>query len=618
MLRWSSHAAILFALSAALSFAPASGQAEEFSLTFDQSQYEVRQPIVIQTTCPAPSSSAWVGLFEAGASSQSYLDYKYVNSEEGCRLEFDGRDNPGQFEARYFPDSGYVDQLRVPFGVVTDVAATGSGGEHDTGQATATGSQDVQSNVVAVATESGLAFDKASYRIGEKIRVTFDCSVYEKDSWVGIFDPSDSARDYGTYKADWLYIRDRKDCRFAFSPRSFAGTYEARIVAPSGDYIAVRQAFEVVEGGSEAGGIALAKPDYTTHEPIVVTTPCATGGSSDWIALFKAGVSSYSYGSQGKDWYYMKQGTREGDLCSFSFAARTETGKYEVRQFHDNDYTAYAQQGFEIAKTGVQPEPVQKAKATPGIRKPLWISLTKTDFAVGEPITVAVKCHDKSYPARDPWIGLRLVSEPIQSHPQRSETGATFQQGWFYLKNYTQPGDACVYQFPGRSQPGSYEVRVFRTIEDCDCSDNLAGRLAFTVNGGGRTVAAVDSGRRTELQLTEATSRYKDYDYVRANATDCVTLVKNNSGLLNRCDYPVSVYLTRKLGYEDRPMQAVENLPAKAEAGLAFEHRGTVSWLACHESQTLCQRALACMADMQADGRSVLGYVTAECSAFEK
>ena len=304
----------LAAMLMALNLAPALAQSQPFTLSFDQSQYAVRQPIVIQTTCPAESSSAWVGLFKADASSQSYLDYKYVNSEPGCRLEFDGRDNAGAYEARYFPDGGYDELLRVPFAVVTETAEASAEPKQASQTGKDNGSQVAAASTSSVMTESGIAFGKAGYRTGETIHVTTDCSRHEKDGWIGIFSPSDSARDYGTYKADWLYIRDRQDCRFAFSARSHPGTYEVRVIPPSGDYIAVRQAFEVTAGQSAANAPKLVRADYKTLETIEVTTPCATGASagSDWIAVFKAGVSSYSYGSQGKDWFYMKQGPAQG------------------------------------------------------------------------------------------------------------------------------------------------------------------------------------------------------------------------------------------------------------------------------------------------------------------
>ncbi len=617
-MRWTAHWLwVLGLLFVAVS--SAHSQSSDVSLTLDKERYAPGEEIVVTTSCPGPTTSAWIGLFEADASSQSYLTYQYISSDENCRLVFDGQDDPGSYEARFFPDSGYDDQLRVTF----EVGETADGGESDgdsgatsASAATAQPADSAETADEAYVTDSGIIFGKQGYQTGETIRVTTDCSLYEPDAWIGILDPSDAVGDYGTYQADWVYFRDQDNCRFEFAGRAFSGEYEVRIVPPHGDFIAVRQIFEVSEGGGTAS-IALGKTDYSTWESIEVTTACPpeADAQSDWIALFPAGESSYSYGTQGEDWFYMGDGTVSGPDCTYIFSPRTETGLYEVRQFHDTDYTAYAQLGFEIATTGVQPEPEAIAEAKPGLQMPLQISLAKTSFAVGEPISVTVQCHQKEYPAPDPWIGLRKLSEPLHSHPQRSEA-ATFQEDWNYLKNYTQPGGDCVYAFAGRSDHGTYEVRIFRTLEDCDCPDNLAGRLAFTVGDDGENTAGTSTA--ADIMLTEAASRYTDYDYVRAHSSDCIVLDQDNAKFTNTCDFPVSVYFTRKLGYEDTAMQYVEAMASASTEALSFEDKGTISWLACHESQEMCGRALACIKDMHDAGETVLGYLTAECSAFEK
>ena len=613
-MRWAVQcfwAAVLFTVSTSQLY----GQSGDIALTLDKKRYAPGEEIVVTTSCPGPTTSAWIGLFEAGASSQSYLTYEYISSDENCRLVFDGQDDPGQYEARFFPDSGYDDQLSVAFEV-------GEGASGDEGGATATSADNAQSTTTeateggAYVTDSGIVFDKERYQTGETIRITTDCSLYEPDGWIGIFNPSDAVGDYGTYQADWLYFRDQDNCRFEFAGRAFPGEYEVRIVPPHGDFIAVRQIFEVLEGGA-ASTITLGKPDYSTWEAIEVTTACPpeADAHSDWIALFPAGESSYSYGTQGEDWFYMGDGAQDGSNCTYVFSPRTETGLYEIRQFHDTDYTAYAQLGFDIATTGVQPEPEAVAEAEPGLQMPLQIALPKSGFAVGEPIAVTVQCHQKEYPAVDPWIGLRKLSEPLHSHPQRSEAG-TFQEDWHYLKNYTQPGGDCVYGFAGRAEPGTYEVRVFRTLEDCDCPDNLAGRLTFTVGDGAESSAGMAIS--ADIMLTEAANRHTQYDYVRAHSSDCIVLDLENAAFTNACDFPVSVYFTRKLGYEDAAMQYVEAMASQSTENLSFDDEGTVSWLACHESQELCSRALTCIKDKHDAGETVLGYLTAECSAFEK
>ena len=597
----------------------AAAQAEDLSLSLDRNSYAPGQEIVVTASCPGPTTSAWVGLYKKDARSQSYLTYLYLSSDPDCRLVFDGQDDPGDYEARLFPDSGYDDQVRIAFQVgeqsaeaAAEAVTATAGGTAAAGESEGSESQSDESLV----TESGIVFDKKTYQAGDKIRLSTDCAAYEPDSWIGIFKPDDGVGDYGTYRADWVYFRDQADCNFEFAPRSFAGDYEVRIVPPHGDFIAVRQLFQVAEGGA-ASAIRLGKADYSTWESIEVTAPCSpeADADSDWIAIFPAGESSYNYGKQGEDWFYMGEGTQSGSDCTFVFTERTETGAYELRQFHGSDYTAYGQLGFDIATTGVQPEPEVAEETAPGVQMPLQISLAKESYAAGEPITVTVQCHQKSYPAPDPWIGLRKISEPLHSHPQRSEAAA-FQQDWYYLKNYTQPGGNCGYEFAGRLEPGQYEVRVFRTLEDCACTDNLAGRLSFTVGAEANETAA--AAVASDVVLTEAASRHKQYDYVQAHSSDCIVVAKEGKSFENACDFPVSVYFTQKLGYEDKAMQFVEAMPAKGSTDFTFEEKGTLSWLACHESQALCGRALNCIKEMDATGEAVLGYLTATCSAFEK
>lgn len=584
----------------------------------EKSRVAPGEPIVVVTACPPPSSSAWIGLYKAGAKSQSYQTYQYVSSGENCRVIFeDGLDDLGAYDARLFPDSGYNDQARVAFEVTNAAQAPVQPAVQPAAQQAALPSAPAAGHV----TESGLVFDKALYAVGEKIRVSFNCGGQEPHAWIGVFRPEDSARDYGTHGQDWIYFRDQKSCNFVFNGRSFAGTYEVRVIPAHGDYIEIRQPFQVVAAngangvGQAAGGISFAKAEYRTHEPIVVTTPCATGDleQSAWIALYEAGTGSQSYGQLHEDWFYMKDGERSGPNCTYRFAGRSERGRYEVRLFHDNRYQAYAQRGFEIAKTGVKQQVAAAPQPAGNPPKGLWVALPKSNFAPGEPITVAVQCHKKEYPARDPWIGLRPAGEPSHSHPQRGSAGR-FQKDWYYLKNYTQPGGQCVYQFAGRTQPGSYEVRVFRTIEDCDCAENLSTVVAFTV-GGPATAARP---KKQGFSLTEAANRHKQYDYVKeAHSNECIRLSEEGGRFDNDCDFPVQVYFSRKVGYDDTPMQFAALAP-KTGLPLGFEPRGTVSWLACHESQQLCVRALGCIHDLAMAGESVMGYVNGHCSAFER
>ncbi len=584
--------------------------AADVTLTVEKQTYATGEDIVVTTSCPPQSSSAWVGLFKSGAGERNYQTYQYVSDGENCRLVFDGQDDPGQYEARYFPDSGYNDQIRVAFAVGDSTASSAapvSASASDSGS-------DANTSIAApsVMTESGIAFDKETYVTGEKIRVTTDCSKYDEDGWIGVFSPSDAPRDYGTYKADWLYFRDREDCIFEFAGRATAGDYELRIIPPSGDFIAARHAFSVAEAGG-AKPYTLGKAAYSTNEPIRVTAACGPDAEagSNWIALFKAGASSYNYGIQGEDWFYFKDATKAGAACTFTFAPRTEVGAYELRQFQGTDYTPVAQMAFEIVTTGVVQEPEQVTETGPGIQMPFKIWLAKDSYAVGEGIDVAVQCHKKEYPASDPWIGIRKISEPLHAHPQRG-AAVRFQKDWNYLKNYTQPANDCIYSFDGRSEPGTYEVRVFLALEDCDCSDSLAGRLTFTVGDG----LGAGTPPEAEFMLSEAPNRHKQYDYVRAHSNDCIEV--DDEQFTNICDFPVSVYFTRKLGYDDEAMQFAETVAPKASADLSFEQTGTVSWLACHTDQTLCGRALACIQQKDQSGEKVLGYMTAVCSAFER
>ena len=68
------------------------------------------QSITVQvtTTAPPPDSSTrtWLALFEAGG--KSHLgQWKWLHDGQDCAFTFRAPDAPGQYEFRYFLDSGY-------------------------------------------------------------------------------------------------------------------------------------------------------------------------------------------------------------------------------------------------------------------------------------------------------------------------------------------------------------------------------------------------------------------------------------------------------------------------------------------------------------------------------
>ena len=59
----------LLAISVSIGFGPsvATGDDASLSLTLEKAHLAPGEEIVVTTSCPAPGSSAWVGVFEAGA-----------------------------------------------------------------------------------------------------------------------------------------------------------------------------------------------------------------------------------------------------------------------------------------------------------------------------------------------------------------------------------------------------------------------------------------------------------------------------------------------------------------------------------------------------------------------
>jgi len=353
----------------------------------------------------------------------------------------------------------------------------------------------------------------------------------------------------------------------------------------------------------------------------VVTASCPGPTSSAWVGIFKADADSKRY----LTYKYLSSDPN----CRLKFAGLREHGSYEARLFPDSGYQDQFRVTFAVGETDGSKEPTTPSAASQGLSanlpQPLEPSAAPyvTDsgivfgvksYRTGEKIHITTDCSKFE---GDAWIGLRKLSEAMHSHPQRSETGATFGQDWHYLKNYTQSVTGCEYNFSGRAVPGTYEVRVYRTLEDCACPDNLAGRLTFTVKEEATDVAA-QRAAEVDVLLTKAASRSKDYDYVRAHSSDCIAMNADLTAFKNTCDFPVSVYFTRKLGHMDEAMQFEPATPSDASVAITFENRGTVGWLACHESQIVCNRALECIKRMDAADQKVAGYLIAQCSAIEK
>jgi len=162
----------------------------------------------------------------------------------------------------------------------------------------------------------------------DEIVVSYSGAPGFDSDWIAIFSGGAENENYG----EWYYLNGERSGTLTFTAPNEVGIYEFRM-------------FENWAGGGGYNDIATSNVVRVQLEPvnpvtitasprivapgglITVTYSGAPGFDSDWIAIYKAGAASDSYG----EWYLLN-GNESGSL---TFTAPGEAGSYEFRMFRN-------------------------------------------------------------------------------------------------------------------------------------------------------------------------------------------------------------------------------------------------------------------------------------------
>lgn len=232
--------------------------------------------------------------------------------------------------------------------------------------------------------------------------------------WIGLYKVGESNYAYRW----WTYTYGATSGSRNVTAPADPGTYEFRYLQNNG-YTDVARSNTIAVGPVYT---VTASPSTATLGQSLTVSWTAPAGRpyTDWIGLFKAGSSNYSY-----IWWRYTQGATSG---SFSVPGPVDPGDYEFRYLVNNAYTSVA------ASNRVKVEPTGGGTYT--------LEATPTTVTSGEAITVSWTAPS-GRPWSD-WIGLYRVG------------ASNYSYGWW---NYTNGTTSGSFNVLAPAEPGQYEFR---------------------------------------------------------------------------------------------------------------------------------------------------------------
>jgi hypothetical protein len=286
------------------------------------------------TVTGAPGNATdWIGLYAAGASDTTYLQWRYLNGAltppstgmSGAALSFLMPAAPGDYEFRLYAHNSY--------------------------ERVATSSQVlVPASSASLAVNGVTAPGAVTLVAGTPLTVAVTNGPANPSDWVGVFvtGASDSSA------LAWQYLNGTatappeglETATLRFLTPTTSGSYEVRLFAAN--TTARLAASGPLTVAPTAARIAV---NETTPPASVVVAPASrlavqvTGGpgnATDWIGLFRAGASdAFSLA-----WQYLNGSSVppivELTAASLTVALPPEVGTYEIRLFADNSYNRLA------------------------------------------------------------------------------------------------------------------------------------------------------------------------------------------------------------------------------------------------------------------------------------
>jgi subtilisin len=288
----------------------------------------------------APTSSDWIGLYQAGAEDTAFMDWVYVSCSKStasaeasgsCPFVLPGNLAEGTYELRLFADNGFTRLATSNAFSVT----TGNGEPILTVSPTS-----IPAGATVTATWSGIAAPSSS-------------------DWIGLFVPGAADTEF----IEWLYVSCSKtrgnpqasgSCSFTLPSSLVPGNYELRLLANNGfARVATSNAFTVTAGNGSPS-LTVSPSSISAGGTVTASwSGIAAPSLSDWIGLFTPGASDTAF----IEWIYVSCSKTRGSpqasgACSFIVPASLGSGDYELRLLANDGFTRLATSNLVTVSSG--------------------------------------------------------------------------------------------------------------------------------------------------------------------------------------------------------------------------------------------------------------------------
>ena len=501
------------------------------AITTSKPLYNAGETIATTFSNALGKAHEWVGIFAAGTSNTSYLQWFYTDGTQNGtagitngNINFSGDLSAGNYEARLFYESGFAMAANVAFTVQNGPPA-----------------QALNPSPTAGAT-------------GVAVNATL--------SWTPGFAATSHQVYFGTNPNPGAAEYKGSQAGTSYTPGALAAqtAYYWRIDEVNGQGTTTGVVWSFTTGGGPPA-VTTTKATYNPGETIVVNFSSASGSRVDWIGLYTAGAANNAY----LQWL-ATDGTQTGTPGiingSVSFPGGFSTpGNYEARLFFNGNFTLQASVAFTVQSgpqainpnpssgaTGISLSPTLTWTAgsgatshqvyfgtnpSPGTNEfkgsqigttyapgtltafttyywridegngqgttigtvwsfttgsnPPTITTTKPSYSQGE--TIVVNFSNASGSRHD-WIGLYAAG-----------AANTAYQQWFYTdgtQNGTNGITSGTITFPGGfSTAGNYEARLF-----FNGTFTVQTNVAFSVQNGPQAINPNPSSGATGISLT--------------------------------------------------------------------------------------------------------------------
>jgi hypothetical protein len=436
------------------------------------------------------NATDWIGLYAAGASDTSPMDWRYLNGTTAApatgltaaTLTWPMPVTAGDYELRFFANNTY--QRLATSAVVTVSPAT------------------------TELTINGTAPPAtATVVLGTIVSVGVTYGPGNPTDWVALA-PAGAAE---TTYIDWRYLNGATtppaagvfSATLAFQTPVTPGAYEVRYyvngtfqrLATSGPLVVTPSPAQLTVNGVTAP----ATLTIAAGSAAVAAVSNGPANAADWVGLYPAGAAD----AQPLSWEYLNGSTAPPaagtTAASLTFLVPASAGSYELRFFSNNSYTRLATSGAVI----VEASPAQLV--VNGVVPPAGAVV-----AAGSTAAVTISAG----PANPTdWVTLAVAGSPDTSYVD-----------WRYLSGTTVPPgsglSAATVTFTMPVVAGTYEARLFAA----GTSERIATSGPITVTPSAATLTINGVVPPTPVSVTAGTAISLQIAGGPGNTTDWVAL----------------------------------------------------------------------------------------------